>query len=131
MGGLPEELKPAMQKLYETPLSLHEAARDGDLRACQEFIRKGQPIDAQDQRGVTPLGYAIGTNRIAVAKLLLDGRANPHSVDASGNSGLHYAAGYGRKELCEYLIRINANINHGNSQGQTPLAVANTNRHTQ
>lgn len=130
MGGLPEELKPAMQKLYETPLSLHEAARDGDLRACQEFIRKGQPIDAQDSRGVTPLGYAIGKNRIAVVKLLLDGRANPHSVDARGNCGLHYAAGYGRKELVEYLVRTNANVNQVNAEGQTPVAAASINRQT-
>ena len=47
------------------------------------------------------MGYAIGANRIAVVKLLLDNRANPYAVDSSGNSGLHYAAGYGRKELLE------------------------------
>merc|ERR1719198_120795 len=130
MGGLPTELGPALQKL-EAPLTLHEAAKEGDLQKVQEFLSKGQPIDAQDPRGVTPLGYALGMNRIAVVKCLLDGRANPHSVDANGNSGLHYAAGYGRKELCEYLIRVSANINHANSQGQTPLAVATTNRHAQ
>ena len=49
------------------------------------------------------MGYAIGANRIAVVKLLLDSRANPYAVDSSGNSGLHYAAGYGRKELLESL----------------------------
>jgi hypothetical protein len=130
MGGVPEQLKPALQKI-EAPLTLHEAAKEGDLQKVQEFLSRGQAIDAQDLRGVTPLGYAIGTNRIAVVKCLLDGRANPHAVDANGNSGLHYAAGYGRKELCEYLIRVNANINHANSQGQTPLAVSTVNRHAQ
>ena len=55
----------------------------------------------QDYKGITPLGYAIGANRIAVVKLRLDSRANPYAVDSSGNSGLHYAAGYGRKELLE------------------------------
>ena len=57
----------------------------------------------QDYKGITPLGYAIGANRIAVVKLLLDSRANPYAVDSSGNSGLHYAAGYGRRELLEWL----------------------------
>ena len=52
------------------------------------------------------MGYAIGANRIAVVKLLLDSRANPYAVDSSGNSGLHYAAGYGRKELLEYLLKV-------------------------
>ena len=28
------------------------------------------------------------------------------SVDSSGNSGLHYAAGYGRRELLEYLLKV-------------------------
>merc|ERR1719379_1206906 len=129
MGGIPTELGPALQKI-EAPLTLHEAAKEGDLAKVQEFLSKGQAIDAQDLRGVTPLGYAVGMNRIAVVKCLLDGRANPHSVDASGNSGLHYAAGYGRKELCEYLVRVNANVNQSNSRGQTPLAAATMNRQT-
>merc|ERR1719160_1238178 len=102
----------------------------GDLRKCQEFLAKNTPIDVQDLKGITPLGYAIGANRIAVVKLLLDSRANPHSVDASGNYGLHYAAGYGRKELVEYLIRIGANVNQVNAEGQTPVAAASINRQT-
>lgn len=61
-------------------------------------------------------------------KLLLDSRANPYAVDSSGNSGLHYAAGYGRKELLEYLLKVGANVSQANSQGQTPLAVATMNR---
>ena len=28
------------------------------------------------------------------------------AVDSSGNSGLHYAAGYGRRELVEYLLKV-------------------------
>jgi len=60
-----------------------------------------ETLSCQDYKGITPLGYAIGANRIAVVKLLLDSRANPYAVDSSGNSGLHYAAGYGRKELLE------------------------------
>merc|ERR550525_1511610 len=66
MGGLPQELQPALKKLDETPLNLHEAAKHGDLKAVQEFLGKKQPLDAQDQKGITPLGYAIGANRIAV-----------------------------------------------------------------
>mmetsp|Transcript_97341 Transcript_97341/g.284374 ORF Transcript_97341/g.284374 Transcript_97341/m.284374 type:complete len:267 (-) Transcript_97341:225-1025(-) len=128
MGGLPEELKPAIKKLDETPLTLHEAAKNGDLKAVQDFLGKKKPLDAQDHKGITPLGYAIGANRIAVVKLLLDGRANPYAVDASGNGGLHYAAGYGRKELLEYLLKTGAAVNQANAQGQTPLTVARQNR---
>jgi hypothetical protein len=128
MGGVPTEISAKLQKIDETALNLHEAARNGDLQRVQEFLERRQPLDAQDHKGVTALGYAIGANRIAVVKMLLDSRANPFAVDASGNSGLHYAAGYGRKELVEYLLKVGASIGQTNAQGQKPMDVANINR---
>eukprot|EP00435_Cladocopium_sp_Y103_P012356 s450_g3.t1 len=128
MGGLPSELSPVLQKIEDTAMTLHEAAKRGDLNAVKTFLDKSKPLDSQDYKGITPLGYAIGANRIAVVKLLLDCRANPYSVDSSGNSGLHYAAGYGRKELLEYLLKVGANVNQPNAQGLTPLAAATQNR---
>merc|ERR1712187_418700 len=119
-----------MQKIEEASLTVHEAAKNGDLKAVQEYMDKGQPLDAQDQKGITPLGYAIGANRIAVVKLLLDKRANAYAVDATGNCGLHYAAGYGRKELLEYLMKTGMGGNMMNAQGQTPLADATLNKQT-
>mmetsp|Transcript_44738 Transcript_44738/g.116357 ORF Transcript_44738/g.116357 Transcript_44738/m.116357 type:complete len:270 (+) Transcript_44738:132-941(+) len=129
MGGVPEELKPALKKIDETPLSLHEAAKMGDLKAVQEHIEKKRPLDTQDPRGITPLGYAVGGNRIAVVKLLLDSRANPFAVDSNGNSALHYAAGYGRKELVEYLLKTGGSVAQANAQGRKPLDVATQNKH--
>merc|ERR1719197_1570886 len=124
MGGLPKDLEQTLKKIDDTPLTIHEAAKMGDLKAVQEYVSKKNPLDPQDQKGITPLGYAIGANRIAVVKLLLDSRANPYAVDAAGNAGLHYAAGYGRKELVEYLLRTGAAVNQKNATGQTPLGVA-------
>merc|ERR1719145_526192 len=128
MGSVPAEISAKLQQIDETALNLHEAARNGDLQRVQEFLERRQPLDAQDHKGVTALGYAIGANRIAVVKMLLDSRANPFAVDASGNSGLHYAAGYGRKELVEYLLKVGASIGQTNAQGQRPLDVATINR---
>lgn len=128
MGGVPQELQSTLKKIDDTALTLHEAAKNGDLKAVQEYLERKKPLDSQDHRGITPLGYAIGANRIAVVKLLLDNRANPFAVDASGNSGLHYAAGYGRKELVEYLLKVGASVQQSNAQGQTPLAVATMNK---
>jgi len=128
MGGLPSDLQPVLKKIEETPLTLHEAAKNGDLKAVQEFLAKKKPLDSQDHKGITALGYAIGANRIAVVKLLMDSRANPYAVDSNGNSGLHYAAGYGRKELLEYLLKVGANVNQPNAQGQTAMSVAQQNR---
>merc|ERR1711920_781437 len=129
MGGLPEELQPALKKINDTPLSLHEAAKMGDLKAVQEYLEKKKPLDAHDPKGITALGYAVGANRIAAVKLLLDSRANPFAVDSSGDSALHYAAGYGRKELVEYLLKTGASVVQANAQGRRPLDVAMQNRH--
>merc|ERR1712061_861370 len=128
MGGLPQELQSVLKKIDDSSLTLHEAAKNGDLNAVQEFLGRNRQLDAQDHKGITPLGYAIGANRITVVKLLLDNRANPFAVDASGNSGLHYAAGYGRKELVEYLLKVGTSVNQANAQGQTPFSVAMQNR---
>lgn len=104
MGGLPSELSPVLQKIEDTAMTLHEAAKRGDLNAVKTFLDKNKPLDSQDSR------------------------ANPYSVDSSGNSGLHYAAGYGRKDLLEYLLKVGANVNQPNAQGLTPLAAATQNR---
>merc|ERR1719359_1194942 len=128
MGGVPADVQNKVQKIQDTPLNVHESAKAGDLKAVNEYLAKKQPLDTQDDRGITPLGYAVGANRIAVVKLLLDKRANPFSVDSNGNSGLHYAAGYGRKELVEYLIKVGASASQTNAQGQTPMSVATMNK---
>merc|ERR1712070_1041817 len=128
MGGLPSDLQPVLQKIEETPLTLHEAAKNGDLKSVEEYLNKKKPLDSQDHKGITALGYAIGANRIAVVKKLLDNRANPYAVDSNGNSGLHYASGYGRKELLEYLLKVGASATQSNAQGQTPMQVATMNK---
>mmetsp|Transcript_20648 Transcript_20648/g.45273 ORF Transcript_20648/g.45273 Transcript_20648/m.45273 type:complete len:268 (+) Transcript_20648:54-857(+) len=130
IGGVPTELEPILKKIDETPLTFHEACKQANMKVVMEYLNKQSPINAQDHKGVTPLGYAIGANRIAVVKLLLDRRANPYSVDSSGNSALHYAAGYGRRELLEYLLKAGTHVNQSNAQGQTPLTVATLNKQT-
>jgi len=129
MGGVPEDLKSVLKKLDEKALTLHEAAKNGDLLAVRGYLGKTEAVDARDHKGVTPLGYAIGANRAPVVKLLLESRASQYGVDRNDNSGLHFAAGYGRTELVEYLLQARAAVNQANGQGQTPLAVAKLNRH--
>lgn len=50
-------------------------------------------MSAQDARGITPLGVAVGFNRLAVVKLLLTANAKVDVCDGRGNTPLHYAAG--------------------------------------
>jgi hypothetical protein len=48
MGGLPSELNPVLQKIEETPMTIHEAAKRGDLAKVQSFLEKKKPLDSQD-----------------------------------------------------------------------------------
>jgi len=130
MGGLPRELQATLQEIDDKPLTVHEAAKMGNIQALQEYVdSKAGSVDAKDSKGITPLGYAIGCNRIAAVKILLDNRANPFVVDSQGNSGLHYAAGYGRNELVEYLLKKGCSPDQPNAQGQTPVMVTQKNGH--
>merc|ERR1712129_219889 len=101
----------------------------GDTKSGQDYLNApGMSIETKDAKGITCLGYAIGANRIAVAKLLMDKKANPAEVYTSGNNGIHYAAAYGRKELLEFLIKNSGDVNKKNTAGQTPLALATKNK---
>lgn len=111
-----------------TEMSLHDACKRGDAKAVREYLSMKEPIDTQDHVGVTPLGYAIGANRITLVKLLMSSRANPYSVDSSGNGGVHYAAGYGRTELLEYLLECGVSALMPNSKGQTAMQIATMNK---
>lgn len=128
MGGIPSDVQPSLRALDETSLTFHDACRNGDFKAVETYLSKETPVNDRDFKGISPLGYAIGANRIAIAKLLLDRGATQHAVDAAGNSGLHYAAGYGHKELADYLLRKGARVNQANAKGETPLKAAMLNK---
>jgi len=132
MGGLPNELGKQMQVHAMNPISLHEAAKKGDLQTCKEYITKqnqaGVSIDHFNPNGITALGFAIGADKAEVAKLLLSCKADLHTVDAKGNSGAHYAAGYGRREMLEFLLAAKSDPNKKNKDGKSPLDLATQNK---
>merc|ERR1712130_37011 len=110
MGGVPADLRSVLQNLDGAPVSLpseaqvslHEACKTGNVNAVQNYLAPTNTslnVDATDAKGITSLGYAIGSSHLEIVQMLLEHRADAHAVDGSVNSGLHYAAGYGRKEM--------------------------------
>mmetsp|Transcript_7688 Transcript_7688/g.22803 ORF Transcript_7688/g.22803 Transcript_7688/m.22803 type:complete len:312 (+) Transcript_7688:172-1107(+) len=107
--------------------NLHDAAKAGDEATVARLLDDGADVDGRDARGITPLGVAVGFNKLSVVKALLAGGADVALTDARGNTPLHYAAGYGRKDAAEVLLEAGAEATATNSDGQTPAQVAETN----
>lgn len=76
---------------------LHSAAKMGDVSAMEKFVQKGQRVNEQNAQGITPLGVAVGFNKLEAVKYLLEHGADVTLVDKKGNTVLHYAAGETRE----------------------------------
>merc|ERR1712094_30475 len=117
--------------IENTSVSVHDAAKRGDLQKLQAFLQDGKDVNAKDFKGVTPLGYAVGHDQLSIVKVLIDAKANVNEVDGAGNSAVHFAAGYGRAKVLEHLLARGAAVSKVNKMGLTPLAAAQQNKHQQ
>jgi len=131
LGGINPEMLKQLTAIQNESVSLHDAARRGDLQRLQEFMQDGRDVNSKDFKGVTPLGYAVGHDQLSVVKVLIDAKANVNDVDSAGNSSVHFAAGYGRVKILEHLLARGATASKVNQMGQTPLAVAQQNNQQQ
>jgi hypothetical protein len=131
LGGIDPEMLKHLTAIKDSSVSLHDAARRGDLQRLQEFMQDGRDLNSKDFKGVTPLGYAVGHDQLSVVKVLIDAKANLNDVDSAGNSAVHFAAGYGRVKVLEHLLARGANASKVNQMGLTPLGAARQNNQQQ
>lgn len=127
MGIQPPQPPPQPSAPSKSIPNLHDAAKAGDEDTVARLLDEGSDVDGRDARGITPLGVAVGFNKLPVVKALVAGGANVALTDARGNTPLHYAAGYGRKEAAGMLLAAGAIATATNGDGQTPSQVAETN----
>jgi len=127
LGGISPEMLKQLTQINDSSVSLHDAARKGDLQKLQEFLKDGKDVNAKDFKGVTALGYAVGHDQLSVVKVLIDAKANINDVDSTGNSAVHFAAGYGRVKVLEHLLARGANHSKVNQMGLTPMGAAQQN----
>jgi ankyrin repeat protein len=131
LGGINPEMMKALTQIENTSVSVHDAAKRGDLQRLQEFLTDGKDVNAKDFKGVTPLGYAVGHDQLSVVKVLIDAKANINEVDSAGNGAVHFAAGYGRVKVLEHLLARGADASKVNQMGLTPLGAAQQNKQAQ
>jgi len=72
-------------------LSLHEAAKAGDLDKVKQLIATGVDVDAKDTDQKTPLHTAIWSGHFEIAKYLVDKGADVNAPGKTGATPLMYA----------------------------------------
>jgi hypothetical protein len=84
-------------------------------------------IDAEDASGCTPLLIASQYGHPDLAAFLIRRGANPHAVDSSRDTALHWAAYKGSVEVCGlllHLLGVEGQLDAQDAFGQTPLHLA-------
>ncbi len=123
LGALPAVL-PCCSGKEETPATLMEAARKGDVKAVKSFLARGADPNGRNRFGATPLHMAVTARSIAVVRLLLEGGADPNAATRTGATPLHLAAFDDSLEIAKALAARGAKVNARNRDRATPLHMA-------
>ncbi|XBI53145.1 hypothetical protein VPH35_035428 [Triticum aestivum] len=101
------------------------AAANEQLEVCSYLAGELRvDVDAADDKGLTPLFYAVMSEKIAVVKCLLDHGADPDKADEAGLTPLHAAAGIGDCEMIKLLLAKGAYVDPIAEEIGTPLHLA-------
>ena len=141
-------------------ISIHDAARDGNIEAVKQHLAAGTDVNAKDEySGYTSLHHAANHGLNEIAKLLIKKGANVNlkadfgytplmlatntviaellikngaNVNATHQhgTGLHIAAGVGNRSVVEWFIANGADVNAKSDFG-TPLDMAIVKNHTE
>jgi len=144
---LAEAAKPEHLKAKAPDISIHEAARKGNIEAVKQHMAAGTDVNAKDDLGETSIDWANKYNRVSTVDLLrkhggrsgsIHGAARDGDIEAindflasgtdinakelrNGWTSLHQAK---TKEIAELLIAKGADVNAKSKLGTTPLHYA-------
>jgi ankyrin repeat protein len=103
---------------------LHSAADRGDVATIRQRLDAGEPVDARDERGMTPLHLAAMKGHINAASMLLDHGADPNARAEGDMTPLHFAAMLAHPEMAGLLVRRGSRTNSLNTSGLMPIHLA-------
>lgn len=85
-----------------TPSQLNLAISKGDLSKVQQLVEIGVDVNKKDERGITPLMYAILFKQTEIVSYLIRNGADYRAEDAKGNTISDYA----EKSKSEEIIKL-------------------------
>jgi len=102
-------------------IDIQTAVLSGNLEAVKLHIEAGTDINMKDQMsGSTPLISAATFGKTAIAKALIDAKADLTIKNNDGSTALHTAAFFCRVEIVQLLIDAKADKTVKNNFGATP-----------
>ena len=104
--------------------SIHIAAQTGDQAQVKVFLSQGIDINVEDDKGNTPLFYAIRDSHDELAQFLIDQGADINYTDKNGYGPLHHAIWYGRAAMVKVLVSRGADVNLMPEKGYSSLHYA-------
>jgi serine/threonine protein kinase len=109
-----------------TPTEIFPAVwQDGDLKKVQSFLDRGVNPNARDNDGLSLLHHAVTSNRIEIAKILINKGAGINAKYGNDNhTVIHLAVFHSGGELTKLLLVNNADLNATNRHGYNPLQTA-------
>ena len=84
---------------------LHIAARTGQTAVAEFALANGANINLPSNSKKTPLHYTSQLNQLAMAKLLVEAKADLEAKDKKGRTALDLATGEAKRELANYIRR--------------------------
>jgi len=115
-------LKPKTTKNPRPTMTLHKAAKDGNLEQVKINLQNGGDVNAkEDVYGHTPLHIAAMEEQAEIAKFLMDNGGDVNVKDQEGYAPLHLATKKGRTEIAKFLMDNGADVNAKAVFDNTPL----------
>ncbi|MCE5326550.1 MAG: ankyrin repeat domain-containing protein [Planctomycetaceae bacterium] len=105
--------------------ALHLAAREGQLEIMKILRKAGARIYGENRQGEPLTFAAVASGKTEVIRYLLQEGASKNSLDADGETLLHYAVSFRLKvDMLLYLIQQGLDLNARDNRGRTPLHLA-------
>ena len=107
-----------------------QAAKSGNLRAINIFLRTRVSTETNDEQGWTALTHAAACGHETVVAGLMRHNALVDCKDKNGYCPLHWAAFHGHFNIVKLLLSHHSDVNARSKLGWTPLMQAATQGHT-
>ena len=114
------------------PKEIFDACRQGNIEKIKELYEANPAIlNAEDNKGFTPLILATYNNQAEAVDFLLEKGAAVDPPEASANSALMGVCFKGYADIAAKLLDAGAEVNQTNANGATALTFAATFGHLQ